>query len=158
MTALPAAQGLVLREGPLPAFLYHGTSTRYLEQILRDGLAPCHMTGAVLMCCYADDPAISWHHAECMAEAEDADPVLFRIPIGRFDTAKFTLDDKFVELGPSAGRGVAPYRAAGEEAWESAPWTWRAMLHLAGAVGYVDTLPVSRGDLVAADGRPPVPA
>ena len=158
MTARPKiALPVATDEGPLPDFLYHGTSTRYLKQILRKGLAPCHMTGAVLMCCYADDPVIAWHHAECMAEAEDADPVLFRIPIARFDTGKFTLDDKFVELGPSAGRGVAAYVAAGEAEWENAPWTWRSMLHAAGAVGYVDTVPVSRDDLVASDGCPEAP-
>lgn len=145
---------LVMAEGTLPAFLYHGTSTKYLDQMLRDGLEPCHMTGAVLMGCYADDPAIAWHHAECMAEAEEADPILFRIPIDRFDPGSFTLDDKFVELAPSSGRGVALYHATGHAAWERAPWTWRAMLHLAGSVGYVETIPVSRDDLVALDGLP----
>ena len=155
MTARPKiALPVATEEGPLPDFLYHGTSTRYLKQILRKGLAPCHMTGAVLMCCYADDPTLAWHHAECMAEWEDAAPVLFRIPIARFDTGRFTLDDKFVQLGPSGGRGVALHRAVGDEAWQNVPWTWRAMLHVAGAVGYVDTVPVSRDDLLASGDRP----
>lgn len=134
---------------PLPAFLFHGTSTKWLEQILRDGLEPCHMTGAVLMGCYTDDRDIAIHHAVEMAEFEEAEPVLFRIPTSRFDPAGFTLDDKFVELHPSAGRGTFALSIVGADAWENAPWTWFAMLRIAGSVGYTRTVPVSGADLVA---------
>lgn len=133
---------------PLPAILYHGTSTKWLDQILRDGLEPCHMTGAVLMGCYTDDRAVAIHHAIEMADYEDADPVLFGIPTSRFDISRFTLDDKFVELHPSAGRGVHALATVGADPWENAPWTWLAMLRIAGSVGYTATIPVGRGDIV----------
>jgi hypothetical protein len=133
---------------PLPPVLYHGTSTKWLDQILRDGLKPCHLTGAVEMGCYADDRDIAIHHAVEMADFEEADPVLFRLPTSRFDVAGFTVDDKFIELRPSAGRGKFVLAMVGEEAWENAPWTWLAMLRLAGSVGYTGTVPVSRADLV----------
>lgn len=133
---------------PLPPVLYHGTSTKWLDQILRDGLAPCHLTGEVEMGCYADERAIAVHHAVEMADAEDADPVLFLLPTSRFDVARFVLDDKFVELRPSSGRGLFALAMVGDEAWENAPWTWTAMLRLAGSVGYTGTIPVSRSDIV----------
>ncbi len=132
----------------LPSVLYHGTSTKWLDQILRDGLKPCHLTGEVVMGCYTDDREIAIHHAVEMADFEDAAPVLFRLPMDRFDVEKFTLDDKFVELHPSAGRGRFVVEMVGGEAWENAPWTWLAMLRLAGSVGYTGTIPVSQGDLV----------
>lgn len=133
---------------PLPAFLYHGTSTKWLEQILREGLKPCHMTGEVLMGCYTDDRSVAIHHAVEMADFEEADPVLFLLPTDRFDVARFTLDDKFVELHPSAGRGSYALATVGEDAWENAPWTWLAMLRIAGSVGYTGTVPVARHDIV----------
>lgn len=157
--------GLEFRHGPrvrhaapLPAVLYHGTSTKWLDQILRDGLEPCHMTGAVLMGCYTDDRDVAIHHAVEMAEFEEADPVLFRLPASRFDVARFTLDDKFVELHPSAGRGTYALAVVGEDAWENAPWTWRAMLRIAGSVGYTGTIPVARCDIVQGVAWPDVGA
>lgn len=141
--ALPGRTGI-----PLPPVLYHGTSTRWLDQILADGLAPCHLTGEVEMGCYTDERGIAIHHAVEMADAEDADPVLFRLPTSRFEVARFVLDDKFVELRPSSGRGLFALAMVGDEAWENAPWTWTAMLRLAGSVGYTGTIPVSRSDIV----------
>lgn len=143
---------------PLPAVLFHGTTTKWLDQILRDGLEPCHMTGAVLMGCYTDDRGIAIHHAVEMAEFEGAEPVLFRLATSRFDVARFTLDDKFVELHPSAGRGVHAAATVGDDAWENAPWTWLAMLRIAGSVGYTGTIPVARCDIVQGVAWPAVGA
>ncbi len=133
---------------PLPAVLYHGTSTKWLDQILRDGLEPCHMTGEVLMGCYTDDREIAIHHAVEMADFEEADPVLFRLETSRFDASLFTLDDKFVELHPSAGRGSYALSVVGADAWEAAPWTWLAMLRIAGSIGYTGTIAVAPADIV----------
>lgn len=127
----------------LPPFLYHGTSRLYLDQILRDGLLPCTMTGEEDMTCLADDPEIAIHHAMCQAEFEEADPVVFAIPISCFDPAFFRLEDNFVRLGPSAGRGVALNHAMSEKEWVSLPWTWQGMLKDCGAVGYTAPVPVT---------------
>lgn len=131
----------------LPDVLYHGTSTKYLDQILKDGLLPCSITGAVPMTCLADDFAVAEHHARCQADAEDADPIVFSIPIERFQPAAFTLEDKFVELGPSHGRGCAVYEAMDPDEWEAKPWTWQEMLMVAGAVGYTVAIPVTSDDI-----------
>nr|WP_042673696.1 hypothetical protein [Methylobacterium sp. B34] len=143
---------------PRPAVLFHGTSTKWLDQILHNGLEPCHMTVTVLMGCYTDDRGIAIHHAVEMAEFEEAGPVLFRLPISCFDVVRFTLDDKFVELHPSAGRGVHAAATIGEEASENAPWTWLAMLRIAGSVGYTGTIPVGRCDIVQGVAWPAVGA
>jgi len=135
----------------LPPFLYHGTSRLYLDQILRDGLLPCTMTGEEDMTCLADDPEIAIHHAMCQAESEEADPVVFVIPISCFDTAFFRLEDNFVRLGPSEGRGLALNHAMTEKEWQSLPWTWQGMLKDCGAVGYTAPIPVTAG--MMAEGR-----
>lgn len=139
-----------MSEPALPSVLYHGTSTKWLGQILRQGLQPCSMTGAVLMTCLGDDRGLAEYHALHQAECEDADPVVFAIPIERLDVSMFTLEDKFVELGPSNGRGVAAYHAmerAEPGSWETRDWTWREMLAVAGAVGYTGAIPVTEADL-----------
>lgn len=130
----------------LPATLYHGTSTKYLRKKLREGLMPCHMTGAVLMTCLTDEREVAEHHARCMAEWEGAKPIVFAIPVDRLDVASFTLEDKFIEPGPSAGRGLAVSRLVGFDHWRALPWTWRSMLSIAGAVGYTAPIPVARAD------------
>lgn len=140
----------------LPAILYHGTSTKWLGQILRQGLVPCSMTGAVLMTCLADERGIAVHHALNQAEFEDADPIVFSIPLDRLDVCLFTVEDKFIELGPSHGRGIAIHNAMEAEApgsWRARGWTWREMLAVAGAVGYTGVIPVTEGDIE----RLPVP-
>ncbi|HVL73874.1 MAG TPA: hypothetical protein VM434_18535 [Beijerinckiaceae bacterium] len=136
------------RTAPLPPVLFHGTSTRWLGQILREGLMPCHITGRVPMLCLTDEHRVADHHAQHMAEDEEADPIIFRLPITRFDPSAFTLEDKFVELGPSAGRGVYAYEIMGEERWRNAGWSWSAMLRIGGAVGYTKPLPVTPADLL----------
>lgn len=134
--------------GDLPEFLYHGTSTLYLDRMFEGGLEPCNMTGEVLMCCLADDAGIAAHHAQCMAEFEGRTPVVFKIPVSKLNPNLFALEDNFVRIGPSVGRGNAVMDTVGEKAWMEAPWTWRAMLKVAGAVGYTGVIPVSRADLV----------
>ncbi len=133
----------------LPPILYHGTSTKYMRKKLSEGLLPSHMTGAVLMTCLTDEREAAEYHAHCMAEFESAQPIVFAIPSERLDVAAFTLEDKFVELGPSAGRGLFAAELLGFPRWREAPWTWRAMLSIAGAVGYTGTIAVSRSDILA---------
>lgn len=133
----------------LPPILFHGTSTKYLRKKLSEGLLPSHMTGAVLMTCLTDEREAAEYHAHCMAEFESAQPIVFAIPSERLDVAAFTLEDKFVELGPSAGRGLFAAELMGFPRWHEAPWTWRAMLSIAGAVGYTGTIAVSRRDILA---------
>lgn len=128
---------------PLPEFLFHGTSRLYLDQILKDGLLPCTMTGEEDMTCLADDVEIAIHHAMCQSEFEEADPIVFAIPISCFDADRFRLEDNFVRLGPSAGRGLALNHAMSEKEWATAPWTWRGMLETCGAVGYTAPIPVT---------------
>jgi hypothetical protein len=132
---------------PLPETLFHGTSTKYLDQIMTQGLRPCHMTGRVLMTCLTDELVTARHHAFHMADWEQADEVIFRIPTARLDPGLFTLEDKFVNPGPSAGRGVAVKRTM-LDSWQDVPWTWLAMLRIAGAVGYTGVIPVGRDDLM----------
>lgn len=131
----------------LPTTLYHGTSTKYLRRKLSEGLLPSHMTGAVLMTCLTDEREAADYHARCMADFESARPIVFEIATDRLDLDAFTLEDKFVELGPSAGRGLYAAELMGYETWRAAAWTWRSMLSLAGAVGYTGTIAVSRRDI-----------
>lgn len=134
----------------LPDILFHGTSTKWLKQILRQGLQPCSLTGAVPMTCLADDRSVAAYHAVFQAECEDADPLVFAIPTARLDVSLFVLEDRFVELGPSDGRGVEAYRLMEEAergSWEAKDWTWREMLSVAGAVGYVGAIPVTEADV-----------
>lgn len=129
----------------LPNCLYHGTSTGYLPQILRDGLCP--LASADEYICFTDDPDIAIHHAECMASwdtgrlQKDCDPVLFKITIDRFNVAEFCLDENFITLAPSAGRAVGvDLRGLGLD--------WNGLLMVAGAVGYRSILKVSEDDLI----------
>lgn len=132
----------------LPPFLYHGTSRLYLDQILADGLQPCTITGEEAMTCLADDLEVAIYHALCQAEAEEAEPVVFVIPISRFERGRFRLEDNFVRLGPSAGRGVDLCNSMSEEAWQAEPWTWERMLAACGAVGYTAPIPVTAGMMI----------
>lgn len=129
----------------LPAILYHGTSTKYLRNKLREGLLPCSLVGAVPMTCLTDERDAAEYHANLMAEYEAADAIVFAIPTVRLDVAGFTLEDRFI-TGPSAGRGLFAADMIGWERWRSAPWTWRAMLSIAGAVGYTAPIRVSQAD------------
>lgn len=129
--------------GEMPPFLYHGTSRLYLDQILADGLLPCTISGEEPMTCLADDVEIAIHHALHQADFEESEPVVFMIPISRFDRDRFRLEDKFVELAPSAGRGLDLYHSMGDDAWQARPWTWESMLEACGAVGYTAPIPVT---------------
>lgn len=131
----------------MPEFLYHGTSTGYLDQILRDGLDPQSSYKGYL--CYADDLAISAWHAECMAVSDEAHldvqcmPVIFKINQNRFSRRKFCLEQNFIDPGPSAGRAC-------ENGLPERDWTWQALLAFAGAVGYRKLLRVSAADILQA--------
>lgn len=113
--------------------LFHGTSTGYLGQILRDGLDPRSSYKGYL--CYADDLAIARWHADCMAEWDAGKlnkpcrPVVFAIPIGAFLPADFCLEENYIDLGPSAGRAVG-------RRLRHLLRSWRLVLAVAGAVGY----------------------
>lgn len=126
-------------------FLYHGTSTAYLDGILRNGLQPESSYKGYI--CYADDIEISVYHAGFMAKWDEiyvgrkCYPVIFRIPFLRFDASCFCLDQNFIELGPSAGRAVGMDMQARS-------WTWRSLLTATGAVGYAATMGVTEDDIM----------
>lgn len=125
--------------------LYHGTSTGYLDQILRDGLRPESSYKGYL--CYTDEIAIADHHAQFMAKWDEAyvgypcQPVIFAIPFERFDKSAFCIEQNWIDLGPSSGRAV-------HMAMDGREWTWEALLSETGAVGYAATMSVSRGDIL----------
>lgn len=134
----------------LPALLYHGTSTKYLKQMLRDGLRagwPQCWPEPGSYLCFADQIEIAQHHARHMAEwdrdqPEDSyTPIVFVIPIKRFMRSAFCLERNFIRLGPSAGRAVGkrlPKRR----------WHWYALLKHAGSVGYRRTVTVTAADII----------
>lgn len=130
-------------------FLYHGTSTGYLRQILRDGLRPESSYKGYL--CYADDRRVATYHAVAMAEWDtdrlgaECRAIVFAIPVDRFAKAGFCLDENFIELGPSTGRAV------GRDLLGKV-WSWQRLLHHAGAVGYRERLRVD-GRMIARIGR-----
>lgn len=130
----------------LPAVLYHGTSTGYLAGMLARGLDPKASADGYL--CYTDDLATARYHAEHMAEwdtgslGRDCAPIVFALPIARFDPEHFRLDANFIRLGPSHGRAV------GQNLRERT-WTWHDLLTHAGAVGYAALLPVTPDDLIS---------
>ena len=117
----------------LPSILFHGTSTGYLDQMLRDGLDPRSSYKGYLG--FTNQIAIAEHHAEHMTDWDGSilkrvcHPVVFAIPISAFTPAHFCLDENFIELRPSAGRraGLNMDHLLG---------TWRQVLQIAGAVGY----------------------
>ena len=119
--------------------LFHGTSSLYLEHILRDGLVPEASYKGYL--CYADELDISRHHANFMAEWEQSDPVIFSIPIEKFDPEYFCLEENFIELGPSSGR------AQGTDLRHRS-WTWKELLDIAGAVGYSKVVKVDKENIL----------
>lgn len=129
----------------LPAVLYHGTSTGYLAGMLARGLDPEASADGYL--CYTDDLATARYHAEHMAEWDtgslerDCAPIVFALPIARFDPEHFRLDANFIRLGPSHGRAV------GQNLRERT-WTWHDLLTHAGAVGYAARLSVTAADLM----------
>jgi hypothetical protein len=130
----------------LPSILYHGTSTGYLNQILRDGLDPISSHKGYL--CYTPDLAIAKHHADAMAEWDPeyvkrpCSPIIFAIPIDRFLPSAFCLDENFITLNPSAGR------AAGKP-MQHLVGSWRQVLALAGSVGNKRLVRVSRDMIVS---------
>lgn len=125
----------------LPKLLFHGTSTGYLGQILREGLHPESSHKGYL--CFTDKIVIAEHHADCMAEwdsdslKQDCRPVVFAIPTSRFLPAHFCLDENYIVLRPSAGRraGLRLDHLVGR---------WRQVLQIGGAVGYRRLLRVDR--------------
>lgn len=135
-----------MTDSRLPAVLYHGTSTGYLAGILGRGLDPQSSADGYL--CYTDDLGTARYHAQHMADwdtgslGRDCAPLVFAIPIARFDPARFCLDANFIRLGPSHGRAV------GQNLRER-DWTWHELLARAGAVGYTALQPVSAHDLIA---------
>ena len=130
----------------LPAVLYHGTSTGYLDEMFASGLNPASSLNGYL--CYTDDPATARYHAEHMAVWDTGSlgracaPIVFALPIERFDPTYFCLEANFIRLGPSHGRAV------GQNLRDRA-WTWAELLTHAGAVGYAAGLRVTLGDLLA---------
>lgn len=133
---------------PLPDVLYHGTSSCYLGAILRDGLRPESSCTGYL--CFTDDPAIAEHHARHMADWDEGRtghscvPLVFGIPARLFDVSDFCLDENFLRLGPSAGRGTTAEVGELIERRRNAGygWTWQELLSIAGAVGYRGVVPV----------------
>lgn len=125
-------------------YLFHGTSTAYLDQMLQDGLRPESSYKGYL--CYSDDIGIAQYHAHFMAAWDSkfvgrrCEPIMFRIPGYRFSVDSFCLDENFISLGASAGRAVGlDLSKIGKD--------WRELLTVAGSVGYQLLMPVSREDV-----------
>lgn len=140
----------------LPAILYHGTSSCYLDSILSIGLQPYRQYGggARGFVCLTDEFAVAQHHAFHMAEW-DADvvesdrphvpasvrPVIFQIPIDRLPRGGFVMERGFIRRGPSAGRAAGaplPKRR----------WNWFSLLKHTGAVGYGRPIAVTMHDIL----------
>lgn len=128
--------------------LFHGTSTGYLSQILRNGLDPKSSCKKYL--CYTDDLAIAKHHATHMAEWDEVvlektcRPVIFAIPSDQFLPTGFCLDENFIDLGPSAGRAIGRPLA-------HILRSWHLVFNISGSVGYNRLLRVRRPMII---GRP----
>lgn len=124
----------------LPAILYHGTSTGYLAQILRDGILPPHprcRPEPGSYSCWTDTFAVAEFHAHQMEEFDsdwlkrDCDPIVFAVRIAEFAIAGFVLEQNFIRLGPS-GEGGRNYGAE----LRGKKWNWRKLLKFTGGVGY----------------------
>ncbi len=131
----------------LPPILYHGTSTGYLDQILRDGICPpypqCHPEPGSYTC-WTDTWAVAEFHAHHMEE-NDSDwlkkachPIVFAVAISHFKVCGFVLEQNFIRLGPS-GEGGRNY----DVELRGKKWNWRKLLKFAGGVGYELPLPVT---------------
>lgn len=130
----------------LPSILYHGTSTGYLDQILRDGISqpwPDERPGIGSYSCWTDTFSVAEFHARLMEEWDsyklkrDCDPIVFAVPVEKFENRGFVLEQNFIRLGPS-GEGGRNY---GIEL-RGKKWNWRKLLKFTGAVGYELPLPV----------------
>lgn len=135
----------------LPDVLFHGTSSCYLDAIVREGLRPESSCTGYL--CFTDDPAIAAHHARHMADWDGArnglscEPLIFSIPSNLFRSSQFCLDENFIRLGPSAGRGTG--KDVGELIEQRRKsgyrWSWQELLSIAGSVGYRGVVSVRLG-------------
>jgi hypothetical protein len=144
----------------LPATLYHGTSTGYLDQILRDGLCPpfpdCRPDVGSYTC-WIDTCSVAEFHAHHMEEWDSdslerkCDPIVFAVPIERFKLYGFVLEQNFIRLGISGEGG----RNAGIEL-RGKKWTWRKLLKFTGAVGYELPLPVTPEMIIRLERRPDI--
>ncbi len=142
----------------LPAILYHGTSTGYLDQILRDGICPgwpqLH-PGVGSYTCWTDTWSVAEFHAHLMEENDSSwlekscDPIVFAVPIATFKVHGFVLEQNFIRLGISGEGG----RNGGIEL-RGKKWNWRKLLKFTGAVGYELPLPVTAGMIVRLERRP----
>lgn len=131
----------------LPTILYHGTSTGYLDQILRDGLLPPHPDlrpepGSYT--CWTDTFSVAEFHAHHMEENDTefldkvCDPIVFAVPIERFKVFGFVLEQNFIRLGVSGEGGRnSDVELRGKQ------WNWRKLLKFTGGVGYELPMPVS---------------
>ena len=144
----------------LPPILYHGTSTGYLDQILRDGLCPPVPDARPEVgsyTCWTDTWSVAEFHAHHMEEWDSAslekkcDPIVFAVPIEVFKVYGFVLEQNVIRLGVSGDGG----RNAGVEL-RGKQWTWRKLLKFTGAVGYELPLPVTPEMVVCLDRRPSV--
>lgn len=125
--------------------LYHGTSTRYLAAMFRNGVQPCNATAdhGVLQTCLTDDLAVAWYHAEFMSECEDHPPVVWAWPLIAFEPGGWIAEDNIVRLGVSAGRGLRYQKqiASGRlDVWQ--------LFELSGFIGYTRPLPVTVDNLL----------
>lgn len=142
----------------LPATLYHGTSTGYLEQILRDGICPPYPQvrpepGSYT--CWTDTWSVAEFHAHHMEENDsdvlerECDPVVFAVPIASFRVGSFVLEQNFVRIGVS---GVGGRNESVE--LRGKKWNWRKLLKFTGGVGYEAPLAVKPEMIVRLIRRP----
>lgn len=126
----------------LPPLLFHGTSTAYLDQMLRDGLLPLTDNNRI---CLTDEFETAAHYARCMADWDTGvkeieigafQPIVFSIPAKSLNPEFFVLEEGTLRLG-STGRGR-------ELNLRERSWTWQSLFEATGAVGYSRPIPVTR--------------
>lgn len=131
-----------------PEFLYHGTSTGYIENILKIGLCPPYELEESVICWTAILDVAEWH-ANHMAESDRGSlckpckQIIFKIPFDRFDIEGFRLETNYIRLGPS---GHPSMNYVPKKDPDGRNWTWQSLLEYAGAVGYKLPLPVTESD------------
>jgi hypothetical protein len=128
----------LLRKRADQTYLWHGTSDTNLDNILANGItAPSHW-GTDTMADY---------FAEGAAEAESGNPIIFRVPLSRFNKAALAIDKIAIQEPITEALGKDEDTLM--EEWSAVPGegTWQDCLRIFGAVKYNAPLKVTKEDI-----------
>lgn len=122
-------------------WLYHGTSSEYLEAILRHGITVGNYWGSYRS---------AHHYGSICADDTGTDLVIFRKPLNSFNLTLLGHDDNTVIYPPT--RLLESSESALFVRWLNSARNWRACLEIYESVRYFGNMHVRETDVVTLQG------